>query len=106
MSTSQSVWAVWNYSLFFMTLSTIAVFTIDMLGHKTKSISSNLFSLTVVLGIVAGELVITYLPLTNFNSALGIGSLLCLAVSIILPLKYRTTDPVTHRNRPFKRIIE
>ncbi len=100
MNTQQSVFELWNYSFLFMTLSTLTVFIIDMLGHKTKTISSNLFSLTVLISILFGELVVSFLPIENLNIQLAISVFVILVLSTLIPLKFRTTDPESKRRTP------
>src|SRR5690606_29185412 len=99
MNTQQSVFEIWNYSFLFMTLSTIAAFIVDMLGHRTKSISSNVFSVAVLAGITVGELCVSFIPLASIDVRLAIAVLLCIGVSVVIPWKFRTTDPVVKSRR-------
>lgn len=99
MNTQQSVFELWNYTFLFMTLSTLAAFIVDMLGHRTKTISSNLFSLAVLAGITVGELCVSFIPLASLDVRLAIAVLLCIVVSAGIPWKFRTTDPVVKSRR-------
>jgi hypothetical protein len=99
MNTQQSVFEIWNYTFLFMTLSTIAAFIVDMLGHRTKTISSNLFSLAVLAGITLGELCVSFIPLASLDVRLAIAVLLCIGVSVVIPWQFRTTDPLVKSRR-------
>ena len=100
MNTQQSVFELWNYSFLFMTLSTLTIFTIDMLGHKTKTISSNLFSVSILISILLGELIVSFMPIENLNIRLATSVFVILVLSTLMPLKFRTTDPVSKRRVP------
>jgi len=93
MYAQQSVFELWNYTFLFMTISTLCTFMIDMIGHRTKTISSNVFGLTVLIGVTLSELFISFAPIDNLNLRLSIAIVLCIGIAIFMPLKFRTTDP-------------
>lgn len=99
MNYDQSFFEVWNYLFLFMSLSIMAVFTIDMIGHQNKTISAKLFQYTVLAGTVVGELAVKLIPSTGNELKLAIACILTLAISIYLPLKLRATDPEVKRRR-------
>ena len=95
MNNHQSVFELWNYTFLFMTLSTLSAFTVDIIGHRTRTISSTAFTFTVLAGISISELVMNYAPDSNFNLKLAIAILLSIIISVLIPLKFRTIDPET-----------
>lgn len=99
MNYQQSFFEVWNYVFLFMSLATAAIFTIDMIGQRSKSISTDVYQYTVLAGTAAGELTFSLVPFTSINLKLAIAIFLTLAISIYLPLKFRTTDPPVTRRR-------
>lgn len=93
MSDLHLIFSLWNYSFLFITISTLCVFTVDMIGHKTKTISANLFTIAIVIGLVVGELGLMIGFFSDRNIQMTLAILLTTAVSIVIPLKYRTIDP-------------
>jgi hypothetical protein len=79
----QSAFEIWNYTL---------LFAIDMIGHRTKTISSNVFSLTVVIGVSLSELFMCFAPISDLNLRLAISIVLSIIIGVLIPLKFRTTD--------------
>lgn len=96
MNAQQSVFELWNYTFLFMTVSTLAAFIVDMIGHKTKTISSIVFSLAILAGMTTGE-VISISPISDLNLKLAIAILLSISISVLIPWKFRTTDPEIHK---------
>lgn len=94
MSDLHRVFSLWNYIFLLLTISTLCVFIVDFIGHKTKTISANLFSMAVLIAILIGELCITFGPFSDHNLQLAISILLTIIVSIIIPFKFRKTDSV------------
>lgn len=102
MSDLHKVFSLWNYIFLLLTISTLCVFIVDFIGHKTKTISANLFSMAVLIAILIGELCITFGPFSDHNIQLAISILLTIIVSIIIPFKFRKIDSViTKRVRKY-----
>lgn len=99
MNHHQSVFELWNYTFLFMTLATITTFIVDMIGHRTKTISSNVFSMAVLIGIAIGEMSVSFIPISNVELKLAIAVLLTILVSVFIPLKFRTKDPELTKSR-------
>tara|TARA_R110002167_G_scaffold19921_9_gene73038 strand:+ start:456 stop:779 length:324 start_codon:yes stop_codon:yes gene_type:complete len=102
MSDLHKVFALWNYSFLLLTISIHCVFLVDLIGHKTKTISATVFSMAVVLAVLIGELCLSFGPFFDHNIQLTTAIILTIIVSIIVPIKYRLVDlVVTKRARKF-----
>ena len=107
MSDLHRVFSLWNYIFLLLTLSTLCVFIVDLIGHKTKTISGSLFSMVVFLAILIGEFCMTFGPFTDHIIQLVVAIILTVTVSIILPIKLRKKDAViTKRVRKYNVIAE
>lgn len=107
MSDLHRVFSLWNCIFLLLTISTLCVFIVDLIGHKTKTISGNLYSMAVLIAMFIGELCIIFNPFSDHNIQLAIAILLTILVSIIIPVKFRKTDPViTKRIRKYNVITE
>jgi hypothetical protein len=100
MSDLYRIFSLWNYTFLFLTLSTLCVFTVDMIGHKTRTISALIFSISVLISVIIGELCVTLGLNTNHEFWLIVSILLTLLFSILIPIKFRTIDiTVSKRGR-------
>lgn len=107
MSDLHKVFSLWNYIFLLLSISTLCVFIVDLIGHKTKTISGNLYSIAVLVAILIGELSLTFGPFSDHNIQLAVAIILTIIVSIILPVNYRKTDSVIiKRVRNYKSIAE
>lgn len=97
MANQQTFFELWHYTFLFVSLSTLAVFTVDMIGHSTKTMSTTLFTLAAIAGFTAGELCLNFGPVFDPTIRMTISISLTLAVSILISLKFRTTDPEVKR---------
>lgn len=91
--TNQSIFELWNYIFLFMTISALSAFMIDMIGHSTKTISSNVFSFTILAGVSLSELFISFAPIADLHLRLAISIVVSIIIGIVIPLKFRTIDP-------------
>jgi hypothetical protein len=92
MTDQQTIFEMWNFTFLFVSLSMLTVFTVDMIGHSTKTISTNVYTLAAIAGFSAGELCFSFGPIFDLNTRMVISIVLTLVVSTLIPLKFRTTD--------------
>lgn len=90
---SQNMFEIWNYSLTFMSLAVLAVFVVDMIGHKTKTITSKAFSFSCVVGIIIGEFMMTLFDSYSLPVAIPVACLSATISSVMLALFLQTKDP-------------
>jgi hypothetical protein len=90
---SQNMFEIWNYSLTFTSFAVLAVFVVDMIGHKTKTITSKAFSLASVVGIIIGEFMMTLFESYSLPAAIPVACLAATISSVMLALFLQTKDP-------------
>lgn len=96
---SDSILSIWNYALTFTSLAVFSVFMVDMIGHKTKSISTLVFSAASLAGIIAGEACVSLLSLDKPLGTLILACILATTVSGAIAYKYQTKDPEVNKKR-------
>ena len=77
----------------------MAVFTVDMIGHQTKTLSMFVFIFAATAGFLVGELCLTLGSSLGENTNMALSIFLTLTVSILVALKLRIADPIVTAKR-------
>lgn len=96
---SQNMFELWNYSLTFISLTVLAVFVVDMIGHSTKTITTLAFTWATIVGTIVGEITMTLMAMYSLPAPIPVACIASIVTAVILALMLQTKGPEVEKRR-------